>query len=47
MQISMNKLCYLQTGQITCHDTAGDPVPCPGSGQDGEFRKGVPWPIPR
>ncbi|MDA8421848.1 MAG: hypothetical protein M0Z89_00745 [Nitrospiraceae bacterium] len=43
----MNKLCYLQTGQITCHDTAGDPVPCPGSGQDGEFRKGVPWPIPR
>jgi hypothetical protein len=38
---------YLQTGQITCHDTAGREIPCLGSGQDGEFRRGVSWPIPR
>jgi Protein of unknown function (DUF1566) len=43
----MNKRGYLQTGQITCHDTAGNKIPCPGSVQDGEFRKGVPWPVPR
>jgi len=36
----------LQTGQSTCHNTAGDAIPCPGSGQDGEFRKGLPWPAP-
>ena len=39
--------CYLQTGQITCHDTAGVEVPCRGSGQDAEFRKGAVWPVPR
>ncbi|MGE5174402.1 MAG: DUF1566 domain-containing protein [Betaproteobacteria bacterium] len=38
---------YLQTGQTTCHDTAGRKIPCEGSGQDGEFRKGVPCPVPR
>lgn len=39
--------CYLQTGQITCHDTAGRETPCPGTGQDAEFRRGVTWPEPR
>ncbi|OIO78698.1 MAG: hypothetical protein COS39_07590 [Hydrogenophilales bacterium CG03_land_8_20_14_0_80_62_28] len=38
---------YLQTGQISCHDTAGHIVPCTGSGQDGESRAGLPWPTPR
>jgi len=38
---------YLQTGQLTCHDSAGGRVDCAGSGQDGAFRRGVPWPEPR
>ena len=38
---------YLQTGQSTCHDTFGREIPCQGSGQDAEFRKGIPWPSPR
>lgn len=38
---------YLQTGQISCHDTEGHAVPCAGSGQDGENRAGLPWPTPR
>jgi hypothetical protein len=39
--------CYLQTGQQTCHDIKGSVISCAGSGQDAEFRKGVPWPDPR
>jgi hypothetical protein len=38
---------YLQTGQITCHDVSGNEIPCRGSGQDAEFKKGIPWPSPR
>lgn len=38
---------YLQTGQTTCHDPSGAAVLCSGSGQDGEFRWGLPWPEPR
>lgn len=38
---------YLQTGQLTCHDQAGRPVDCAGSGQDAEFKKGLPWPSQR
>lgn len=38
---------YLQTGQTTCHDTAGREVTCQGSGQDAEFRKGIALPVPR
>lgn len=37
----------LQTGQRSCHDTEGRPVACAGSGQDGDYRAGVPWPEPR
>ncbi|MGE4440444.1 MAG: DUF1566 domain-containing protein [Desulfomicrobium sp.] len=37
----------LATGQALCFDAEGKPVDCPGSGQDGEFRTGLPWPIPR
>lgn len=36
-----------QTGQRSCFDAAGSPIPCPGSGQDGELRCGAPWPAPR
>lgn len=38
---------YLQTGQTTCHDGIGIAVPCAESGQDGEFRRGTPWPDAR
>ena len=43
----MNKLGYLRTGQITCHDAMGRDIPCAGSSQDGEFGTGLPWPVPR
>jgi hypothetical protein len=35
------------TGQTRCFDEAGAPVPCEGSGQDGAYRSGHPWPVPR
>lgn len=38
---------YLATGQSSCWDAGGRPIPCPGSGQDGELRPGTPWPTPR
>ena len=37
----------LQTGQITCHDARGRRIDCTGSGQDADFKCGVPWPAPR
>ena len=43
----MNKQGYLQTGQVTCHGISGIEVRCTGSGQDAEFKKGIPWPSPR
>jgi hypothetical protein len=43
----MTSCGYLQTGQVTCHDTSGREISCAGSGQDAEFRKGIPWPDPR
>lgn len=36
-----------RTGQTTCHDTQGLPLPCRGSGQDAEHRVGAAWPEPR
>lgn len=35
------------TGQAECYDTEGRRVPCVGTGQDGEFRSGAPWPLQR
>lgn len=35
------------TGQNLCYDGDGKKIPCPDSGQDGEFRTGTPWPSPR
>jgi hypothetical protein len=43
----LNSRSYLQTGQTTCHNIRGQEVPCLGSGQDAESRKGIPWPAPR
>lgn len=40
----MTAACCLQTGQVRCFDTDGHEIPCAGSGQDGEFRRGLPWP---
>ncbi len=37
----------LRTGQTLCFDASGKVIPCIGSGQDGEFRVGAPWPEPR
>jgi len=37
-----------QTGQILCYDTdGGSPIECTGTGQDGEYQKGVVAPTPR
>ena len=36
-----------RTGQSLCYDSAGKVIACTGSGQDGEFRYGAPWPEPR
>jgi hypothetical protein len=36
-----------KTGQTKCYDTAGNEIPCTGTGQDGEIQAGVPWPEPR
>src|SRR5205809_4997267 len=30
------------TGQTTCWDGSGNVIPCAGTGQDGELRKGAP-----
>ncbi|QLA15911.1 DUF1566 domain-containing protein [Desulfolutivibrio sulfoxidireducens] len=35
------------TGQARCFDGKGLETACAGSGQDGETRFGLPWPIPR
>jgi len=36
-----------KTGQATCYDSAGNVVSCAGTGQDGDWQAGVPWPSPR
>ena len=35
------------TGQTECYDATGERISCTGSGQDGAFRSGSPWPEPR
>jgi hypothetical protein len=41
--------CYAvpQTGQTICYDTNGNIIDCAGTGQDGEYQYGTPWPEPR
>src|SRR3990172_5824920 len=36
-----------KTGQTFCSDTVGNLVSCNGTGQDGEFKAGMSWPLPR
>ena len=36
-----------KTGITFCCDDYGFPVPCAGTGQDGEIQAGVAWPSPR
>lgn len=36
-----------QTGQANCYDRNGHQIDCQGTGQDGEWRSGTPWPDPR
>jgi len=36
-----------KTGQITCYDGSGNIINCTGTGQDGEYQKGIAWPNPR
>ena len=36
-----------RTGQTQCYDADGKPMPCRGTGQDGELQTGVKWPEPR
>jgi hypothetical protein len=36
-----------RTGQIRCYDESGQVVACSKTGQDGEYRYGLPWPEPR
>jgi len=36
-----------KTGQTTCCDSEGNIIDCAGSGQDGEYQSGVPFPEPR
>ena len=37
----------IKTGQTDCYDTVGNTIACKGTGQDGEFQKGMTWPHPR
>jgi hypothetical protein len=36
-----------QTGQTMCYDADGSLRDCEGTGEDGEYQKGVAWPNPR
>jgi len=36
-----------QTGQKNCYDATGTSISCTGTGQDGDIRPGVAWPVPR
>lgn len=36
-----------RTGQQRCHDRDGNDLSCAGTGQDGEYQLGQPWPQPR
>ena len=41
-----NRLLYA-TGQRECFDQEGRKIPCLGTGQDGQWQTGRPWPHPR
>ena len=37
----------LSTGQTLCYDSGGAVINCAGTGQDGDIKSGVAWPVPR
>lgn len=41
------EVCYPWSGQGKCFDSLGRAIPCAGTGQDGQYRTGRPWPEPR
>lgn len=41
------RIKVLSSGQRSCHDADGEPIPCRGSWQDAELSMGIPWPEPR
>lgn len=43
----LNGMGVPRTGQTYCWDTAGNPMNCSGTGQDGEYQIGVRWRNPR
>lgn len=43
----MRHINIIQTGQVKCYGVDGLELPCHGSGQDGEYQIGIPWPSPR
>ncbi len=43
----MKRQPVFQTDQLTCYDSDGHQIPCTGTGQDGETRSGLPWPVSR
>ena len=43
----MKRRAVFQTDQLTCYDSDGHQIPCTGTGQDGETRSGLPWPVSR
>ena len=42
-----SSLTLPRTGQTSCYDTTGAVMPCSGTGQDGELKKGAAWPTVR
>ena len=43
----MKRRAVFQTDQLTCYESDGHQIPCTGTGQDGETRSGLPWPVSR
>lgn len=43
----MKRHAVFQTDQLTCYDSDGLQIPCHGTGQDGETRTGLAWPVSR
>ena len=45
--VSAASIDLAKTGQTTCYNQTGGLIDCAGTGQDGEYQKGIPWPDPR
>ncbi len=42
-----NFVAVEKSGVTNCYDTGGTVIGCSGTGQDGEYQKGITWPNPR